>query len=82
MQIPHQDPYAKTGTDSSGYSKYNKGRNNIGDGGLLHLSKGTWERLINLMISFNWGSKDKMRMGRNNYLMRVNWRSLWNLNIG
>jgi hypothetical protein len=51
MQIPHQNPYAQLGTGIYMYKKINEGCNNIGDVGLLHLSKATWRKISALSVS-------------------------------
>jgi hypothetical protein len=55
MQIPHQSPYAKLGKGLSLYDNFNEDDNNIGDAGLLHISKATWTNLQNLSLSSRWG---------------------------
>jgi hypothetical protein len=55
MQIPHQNTYAQSEIGLSSYIKNNEGYNNIGDAGLLHLSKGVWTALAVLFISYGWG---------------------------
>jgi hypothetical protein len=57
--------------------------NNIGDAGLLHLSKATWTQVKTLSLSHIWTrGGDWMRVGGYSYLIRGNWGHLKNLTIG
>jgi hypothetical protein len=55
------------------YNKFNEDGNNIGDAGLLHLSKGTWKKIKRLILSFLFG--DWIRVDGYYFLMKGNWKS-------
>jgi hypothetical protein len=76
MQIPHQIPHAQFGKGLTMYNNHNEGHNNIGNGGLLHLSKATWGKLGYLLLSHKREKGDWMRVEGFYYIMRGNWRIL------
>jgi hypothetical protein len=82
MQIPYQNAYAQLGRASSLYNIFNEDDNNIGNAGVLHLSKGIWINLRILFMSFRWANGDCLRVGGSLCLVRGNWRYIKTLSMG
>lgn len=59
----HQNAHAQFRIGVTLYEKYNEEGNNVGSSGLLHLSKGTWEKLKELLLSSLWLVRGRLRVG-------------------